>query len=101
MLQFRGNLIIEGAAAFAEDNWNQITFTNDEGSSVVLNKHEKCSRCSMIGIDQRNADVIRGLVKTLAYMTERGFTFGILFKHTDDDQFQSFKIKVGQTVGVK
>ena len=96
--QFRGNLIIDGAEAFSEDHWKQIVF-KDKDSSVILDRHDKCIRCYMIGIDQRNGDDIKGLVQTLIYMTERGFSFGTLFKHSDYD-FQSFRIKVGQDVDV-
>ncbi len=62
---------------FAEDFWRTITFPSSP--PVVLRRHLGCMRCGMISIDQDTGEEVRGLSRTLAYMTDRGFKFGTLF----------------------
>ncbi len=52
----------------------------------------------MVAIDQNSGDEIRGLTRTLTYMTDRGFRFGTLFSlktDCDNDQDCCNSISVG------
>ncbi|WP_206064215.1 MOSC N-terminal beta barrel domain-containing protein [Oleiagrimonas sp. C23AA] len=50
MGQFRPNLVIGGAGAFAEDGWRRIRI-----GEVVIRLDAGCARCGMIGVDPATA----------------------------------------------
>lgn len=69
MNRFRPNLVISGAAAFAEDNWKKIRI-----GSTVFHVVKPCSRCVMTTVEQKTG-VKDGKepLKTLAkYRTRNG-----------------------------
>ncbi|MDQ7050754.1 MAG: MOSC domain-containing protein [Enterobacterales bacterium] len=76
MQNFRGNLIIEGAQAFAEDHWKKIRIGDIEFDLV-----KPCSRCVMTTVDPKTGIVSATTqpLKTLAKFrkTKQGIMFGI------------------------
>lgn len=52
MDRFRPNLVLEGAAAWAEDGWRVLAV-----GEALLRIVKPCSRCIMTTIDQRTADI--------------------------------------------
>ncbi len=56
----------------------------------------------MIAIDQSSGEEVRGLSRTLAYMTDRGFKFGILFGLPKESSSPDpVRIRVGDFATVK
>ncbi|MFZ5956136.1 MOSC domain-containing protein [Pseudomonas knackmussii] len=51
MLRFRPNLVVEGAAAFAEDNWKRIRI-----GEVEFRVAKPCSRCILTTIDPHTGE---------------------------------------------
>jgi uncharacterized protein YcbX len=76
--RFRPTLVVEGSAAFAEDNWQHITIGNSTYRAVKL-----CVRCAITTVDQA-AGEFRGPepLKTLATFRRRGqnVAFGAYFR---------------------
>jgi len=62
VMRFRPNIILRGAAAFAEDNWREI-----RSGDLVLDVLKPCARCSVITIDPetglRDPEPITALAK--------------------------------------
>jgi molybdenum cofactor sulfurtransferase len=77
--QFRANLVLDtnDGAPFDEDAWMEITLSS--GCSH-LTRHSPCTRCHMVSFDQATGGDAPELRRTLTYMTERGFKFGVLFQ---------------------
>jgi len=76
MNNFRGNLIIKGADAFAEDDWKKIKIGN-----IELDLVKPCSRCVMTTNDPKTAIPADDLepLRTLAKYrkTAKGIMFGV------------------------
>ncbi len=75
MNRFRSNLVISGAAAWAEDGWNELTI-----GSAVFRAAKPCGRCQVTTTDQASGEV-RGPepLKTLSTFREsdKGILFGV------------------------
>ena len=85
---------------FAEDFWRSITLVPaDAAAPMVLRRHLGCMRCGMISIDQSTGEEVRGLSRTLAYMTDRGFKFGTLFGA--DPGAAEVRVKVGDAAVIE
>ena len=61
MKRFRPNLVVQGNAAFEEDNWKKIRI-----GSVIFRLVKPCSRCSIPSIDPQTAERSAEVVRTLA-----------------------------------
>ena len=73
MNRFRSNLVVSGAAAWAEDGWNEITI-----GSAVFRAAKPCGRCQVTTTDQATGEV-RGPEPLKTLSTFRGGDKGILF----------------------
>ncbi len=98
LYQFRSNLVLDCDEAFVEDFWQRVTLNN---TGTILERHSKCARCAMISYDQDSGEEIPGLVRTLSYMTDRGFCFGMLFKTAENADLAQVTIAVGDVVSVE
>lgn len=69
MNRFRPNLVVAGAAAFAEDNWKKIKI-----GATIFHLVKPCARCVITTIDQKRGEKNgKEPLKTLAqYRTRRG-----------------------------
>lgn len=65
--RFRPNLLIDGAAAFEEDEWARITV-----GDVVIELVKPCARCSMLDVDPDRGARAPGMVAALAKLRTRG-----------------------------
>ncbi|SEA46067.1 MOSC domain-containing protein [Microbulbifer marinus] len=65
MLRFRPNLVIDGAAPFAEDNWQLIRIHTAAGP-VELECTHTCARCAIPGLDPLTGAVTKEPLRTLA-----------------------------------
>lgn len=59
--RFRGNLVLHGGAAFAEDGWTRVRVAGQ--TFAVLGA---CQRCQMVCIDQRTGERTAEPLATLA-----------------------------------
>jgi uncharacterized protein len=75
MNRFRSNLVVSGAAAWAEDDWTEIAI-----GSAVFRAAKPCGRCQVTTTDQATGEV-RGAepLKTLSTFrnTDVGVAFGV------------------------
>ena len=75
MNRFRSNLVVRGAAAWAEDGWNEIAI-----GDAVFRAAKPCGRCQITTTDQATGEV-RGPepLNTLATFreTDKGILFGV------------------------
>jgi uncharacterized protein len=74
MNRFRPNIVVTGAAAFAEDEWGELRFSHD----VVLRAVKPCGRCQVTTTDQATGEV-RGPEPLATLATYRENQFGIRF----------------------
>ncbi|SHF17113.1 hypothetical protein SAMN04487965_1539 [Microbulbifer donghaiensis] len=65
MLRFRPNLVIDGAAPFAEDHWRLIRIHTAAGA-VELECTHACARCAIPGLDPLTGAVTKEPLRTLA-----------------------------------
>ncbi|WP_308365999.1 MULTISPECIES: MOSC N-terminal beta barrel domain-containing protein [unclassified Microbulbifer] len=65
MLRFRPNLVIEGAAPFAEDDWRLIRI-HTAGGPLELEGTHPCSRCAIPGLDPDTGRPTKEPLRTLA-----------------------------------
>jgi len=72
MDRFRPNVVIAGAAAFAEDDWRDVAFP-DAAIRVV----KPCARCVIITTDQTSAQRTAEPLRTLATYRRQGN--GVMF----------------------
>lgn len=93
MQRFRPNIVLQGAAAYAEDRWKCIRI-----GSCVFDIVEACGRCMMTTINPENASIGTEPLRTLATY-RRGPDGSVLF-----GQFlahrQAGTIRVGDTVEI-
>ena len=71
MDRFRPNLVIAGAAAHAEDGWQQIRI-----GDAIVDLVKPCSRCAVPGIDQQTAERDPHINRALADYRRRD---GVIF----------------------
>ncbi len=93
MRRFRPNLVVEGCAAFAEDNWRDIRI-NGLAFAVV----KPCSRCVMTTVDQETGEKLgKEPLRTLMKYRRQGnkVMFGQNVIHRGRGE-----IKIGDTVEV-
>jgi uncharacterized protein YcbX len=64
--RFRPNLVVDGAAAWAEDGWRRL-----RAGALTLRLPKPCARCSVPGIDPDTAAITREPVRTLARLRTR------------------------------
>ncbi len=67
MLRFRPNLVVEGCAAYAEDDWRRIRI-----GELTLRVVKPCSRCKITTIDPYTAESGSEPLKTLSGYRRRG-----------------------------
>src|SRR5205085_622423 len=80
MNRFRPNIVVAGAAAFAEDDWNELGFETQprNGAGVVLRAVKPCGRCQVTTTDQATGEV-RGPEPLATLATYRDSPFGVRF----------------------
>ncbi|MPY89650.1 MAG: MOSC domain-containing protein [Luteitalea sp.] len=96
MNRFRPNLVVEGAPAYAEDDWRQLA-VGPPGSAIPLDVVKPCARCSIVPVDQ--ATGIRGTepLRTLATYRRRN---GKVYFGQNVIHRASGTIRVGDSVRV-
>ena len=67
MLRFRPNLVVDGCAPYAEDNWRQVRI-----GELTLRVVKPCSRCKITTVDPVTAETGSEPLKTLAGYRRRG-----------------------------
>ena len=75
MNRFRSNFVVTGAAAWAEDDWNEISI-----GSAVFRAAKPCGRCEVTTTDQATGEVLGPEpLKTLSTFrhTDKGVLFGV------------------------
>ncbi|GAB6031894.1 hypothetical protein CHUAL_010290 [Chamberlinius hualienensis] len=72
LTRFRGNLIVDGLPAFAEEQWTSIDIAGNRYKVDGM-----CNRCQMICIDQITAVKSNELLAALASMREKKVQFGV------------------------
>lgn len=98
MDRFRPNLVVDGAAAFAEDGWKRIRIGEAEFEVV-----KPCSRCVMTTIDQRSGEKtgVEPLRTLASYRTvERNGAKKILFGQNLISPSAGSTIRVGDIVEI-
>ena len=64
--RFRPNLVVDGAAAWAEDDWRALA-----AGPVTLRTPKPCARCTIPGVDPDTAAITREPLRTLARLRTR------------------------------
>jgi uncharacterized protein len=67
MRRFRPNLVVAGAAPWAEDDWQALSV----GGTLTLRTPKPCARCSIPGVDPDSALVTKEPLRTLAKLRTR------------------------------
>jgi uncharacterized protein len=67
MARFRPNLVVAGAAAFAEDGWRRLRV-----GSIEFDVVKPCGRCVMVNVDPVTAEAGREPLRTLASFRNAG-----------------------------
>lgn len=67
MRRFRPNLVVEGAPAWAEDEWTTL-----EADGLVFHAVKPCSRCAMVDVDPERGEAGRGVLSELGRFRRRG-----------------------------
>ncbi|MBL8603225.1 MAG: MOSC domain-containing protein [Myxococcales bacterium] len=82
MARFRPNVVLSGATAWAEDDWQTLTV-----AGLVLRVLKPCGRCVMVDIDPERAQGRGAVLKTLATFRMRGHrvVFGQNVQHHPGD----------------
>ena len=70
--RFRGNLVVSGIEAFAEENWSRVKLANFD-----MRVSGPCKRCQMITVEQDSGHVTKEPLRSLAAMKNRNFNFGV------------------------
>lgn len=79
MDNFRPNIVIKGAAPFAEDFWRRISIEDNLGKPVVLEVVKHCSRCAIPNVDPATGERRADGEPTLTLRTFRGVRDGVYF----------------------
>lgn len=90
--RFRANIVIDGCAPHAEDDWSRI---NVDGIDILLVK--ACSRCSIPTVDQRSGEIKRDVLTALASYRRRN---NKIYVGMNGYHLRNGMLKVGQTVTV-
>jgi len=67
MTRFRPNIVVSGAAPFAEDDWNRLTI-----GDISMRVAKPCERCVVTTIDPQTGDRGKEPLRTLATFRKRG-----------------------------
>jgi hypothetical protein len=80
MNRFRPNIVVKGAAAFAEDDWGELHLGSRlrGNDGVVLRVTKPCGRCQVTTTDQASGEV-RGPEPLATLATYRDSPFGVRF----------------------
>ncbi len=81
--RFRANIVIDGDPAdpYGEERAGAIAIARagtsfEDGTSLVLRMPKRCSRCQVVTVDQRTAEVSKEPLRTLgAYRTEANYVY--------------------------
>ncbi|KAL0912300.1 hypothetical protein M5K25_018264 [Dendrobium thyrsiflorum] len=104
-MRFRPNLVISGAEAYVEDNWETVHIGKAQFSSLG-----GCNRCQMINIDQESGEVQKSkepLATLASYRRVQGkILFGVLLRYEhsvsgdveDSSDEEEHWLEVGQKV---
>jgi uncharacterized protein YcbX len=68
MRRFRPNLVVAGAAAWAEDGWPAIAVGD---GPLTLRTPKPCARCSIPSVDPDSAEITKEPLRTLARLRTR------------------------------
>ena len=93
MDRFRANVVIDGAPAFVEDQWQQVQL-----GSLATQGSNQCSRCTIVNTDQASGERSMEPLKTLAQFRrfqDGKVMFGKYLIHT-----QSGVVRVGDEISV-
>ncbi|MFC6978106.1 MOSC domain-containing protein [Microbulbifer taiwanensis] len=102
MLRFRPNLVIDGAAPFAEDNWKLVRIHTATGTLELECTHT-CARCAIPGLDPLTGEPGKEPLRTLAQY-RRGEKGKIYFGQNLAPRLaepSNFAIQVGDRVEVE
>jgi uncharacterized protein YcbX len=66
--RFRPNVVVSGAAAWAEDEWRALAIGGD---AFVLRTPKPCARCQIPGVDPDSAAITKEPLRTLARLRTR------------------------------
>ena len=91
MNRFRPNIVVKGAAPFAEDDWKDLRVAN-----AVLRTAKPCGRCQVTTTDQATGEV-RGPEPLATLATYRDSAFGVRFG-MNLVTVREGRIRVGDTV---
>ena len=93
--RFRPNIVVQGAAAFAEDYWRQVKIAESRLQIV-----KPCSRCSMPSFNPDDAskqpDILRVLAKHRLFNQQLYFGQNVILQASN----QSQSIALGQTLTI-
>jgi len=70
--RFRGNIVVDGATSFDEDEWQEVRIGN-----LKMKINGPCNRCQMICIDQDTGEKSKEPLLTLASTRGHKIHFGI------------------------
>lgn len=93
MDRFRPNLVVRGAAPFAEDRWPRVRVGN-----VVLRAAGDCVRCPVVTTDQETAERGPEPLRTLARYRRQPDGQGVIFGQNMIHESKSGAIRVGDLV---
>lgn len=65
--RFRPNVVVAGAAAWAEDDWRALSIAD----TLTLRTPKPCARCSIPGVDPDTAAITKEPLRTLAKLRTR------------------------------
>jgi uncharacterized protein YcbX len=68
--RFRPNVVVTGAAAWAEDDWRALA-VGDGSNALTLRTPKPCARCSIPGVDPETAAITKEPLRTLAKLRTR------------------------------
>jgi uncharacterized protein len=77
MNRFRPNIVVAGAAPYAEDGWGDLRFARGN-DSAILRTAKPCGRCQVTTTDQATGEV-RGPEPLATLATYRDSSFGVKF----------------------
>jgi len=70
--RFRPNVVVSGAAAWAEDDWRALAVGGGGSApSLTLRTPKPCARCSIPGVDPDSAAITKEPLRTLAKLRTR------------------------------